>query len=145
MRDHHFLTSFESDDKLFGFIIINTHISPGDANKEISELSKTMLEVFNLYKKEIVLVGDFNADGSYFDENLLEQYFPDDKYEIVITNDMNTTVSTKDNTYDRIIITDGLEVKVVNFGVLDFKDYLVGNTTLKDVSDHYPVYMVLQY
>lgn len=140
-----FMVYFKEDNKKLSFIMVNVHIQPKSAEQEIHSLSKLISKVFELYKDQIILVGDFNSDGNYFNEKELNSLFPSNKYDIIINNKLNTTVATKDNTYDRIIITDGLENRVLNSGVLYFKKYLVGDTTLKQVSDHYPVYMILKY
>ena len=50
-------------------------------------------------------MGDFNADGSYFDEDGTSNLFKASGYNWLITNDMDTMVKT-DYTYDRIVVLD---------------------------------------
>ena len=75
--------------------------------------------------------GDLNADGSYYDENNIAQFT---SWDWVITNDMDTTVASSNNTYDRIIINSAAEDNFVRAGVM--------NDVTKEESDHYLVYAV---
>jgi len=81
--------------------------------------------------EDTILIGDFNADGSYYDEDNI-QHFTDWKW--VITNDEDTTVAASDNTYDRIIINEGAEDNYKNYGIMD--------DVVKSQSDHYLIYAI---
>ena len=92
-----------------------------------------------LMKQEFIVMGDLNADCTYFDEDsnstLSEYYW-------CINNGVDTTTKLTNCTYDRIIITNS---SVSDFtgeaGVFRFDiEYglMVNETTA--VSDHYPVY-----
>ena len=52
----------------------------------------------------------------------------------MITNDIDTTVATSDNTYDRIIFNDATGNNFLSVGVMD--------DVTKSQSDHYLVYAV---
>ncbi|KAA0001097.1 MAG: hypothetical protein FE040_00970 [Thermoplasmata archaeon] len=80
---------------------------------------------------DTLILGDLNADGSYYDENDREQFI---NWDWVITNDMDTTVASSDNTYDRIIINNAVENNLISVGIM--KD------VTKDESDHYLIYAV---
>ena len=54
--------------------------------------------------QDTIIIGDLNADGSYYDEDIILHFTTRDW---IITNDIDTTVAASDNTYDRIIINDG--------------------------------------
>lgn len=136
---------FETDDKKLSFQIVNVHISPGTAKLELTYLSILSSQLIAKHQQEIILVGDFNADGSYFPEQDLLTLFPNNIYNIVIGNELNTTVAISNNTYDRIITSDKLPIKIIQSGVLYFESYLTPNITTKQISDHYPVYMVFEY
>jgi len=138
-----FSAFFETDDDSLEFQMVNVHISPKDAKHEIQALSIKIYEYINSYRKDIILVGDFNADGHYFNEEDLINYFPKKDFSIIISNDMDTTVAESDNTYDRIIITSGLNDNVENFGVLYYENYLPPNILENEISDHFPVYLIL--
>jgi len=130
----------------FDFVLINNHISPGSAKIEIAYMPTIMEEVEKIFSDpDVIAVGDFNADGSYFKEVELGNIFPKSKYSQLIPNDVNTTVAVSDNTYDRIIITDNvIEDWTGEYGVYIFEDYYEFiNVRPKDISDHYPVYVEL--
>jgi endonuclease/exonuclease/phosphatase family metal-dependent hydrolase len=139
-----FAVFFQTQDT-FDFIIINNHIQPGNAYREINALP----EVADYYRRnwqepDILLVGDFNADGSYYDERLLREVFPPEQYRIVITDEYDTSVAPSENTYDRIIITAAAaEDYAEKSGVLRFDElYAFDQYPIRprDVSDHYPVW-----
>jgi hypothetical protein len=93
---------------------------------------------------DVALVGDFNADGSYYDESDLALIFPEEEYRIIITNDYDTTLAPSDNTYDRIIITaSAVEDYAGPCGVFRFDeiyDFSELSIQPRQVSDHYPVW-----
>jgi endonuclease/exonuclease/phosphatase family metal-dependent hydrolase len=128
----------------FDFILLNNHIQPSAAEKEIRALPRVVTYYVDLWKDSDVLVmGDFNADGQYFDGSLLDSIFPVTEYRIIFTNE-NTTLARSHNTYDRFIITNpAVEDFTGNFGVIrfdevyDFKSY---GFSPRKVSDHYPVW-----
>lgn len=137
-----FLSTFKTDDERIEFTMINVHISPSQAEEEIKYLGY-MTDIFvGVFGENMILVGDFNADGSYFDEDKLQGYFTE--YEIVIGNELDTTVAPSDNTYDRIIISQDINNYYYDSGVLYFENYL-GDIEAELVSDHYPVYVILKY
>jgi hypothetical protein len=62
----------------------------------------------------VIFVGDYNADGSYFDEDLWPTLFDAesagggilaDTFVQVVENLVDTTVASSSNTYDRAIIS----------------------------------------
>jgi deoxyribonuclease-1-like protein len=130
----------------FDFTIVVCHVKPNDAENEIialAEIPPVLLEA-NPLENDIIILGDLNADGTYLDEETLTSIFAPDDYKILITNDMDTMTKT-DNTYDRIIITQGTydyEYIEDSAGVFEF-DWVLGiddEELVYDVSDHYPVY-----
>jgi endonuclease/exonuclease/phosphatase family metal-dependent hydrolase len=139
-----FAVFFQTLDK-FDFVIIDNHIQPNNAYKEISALPK-VVDYYrrNWHEPDILLVGDFNADGSYYDEHLLWEVFPPDQYRIVISNEYDTSVAQSENTYDRIIITtSAVEDYAEKCGVLRFDELYTFeqyNIRPRDVSDHYPIW-----
>ncbi|GHV79703.1 deoxyribonuclease [Spirochaetia bacterium] len=129
----------------FDFILINNHIQPSNAAREIAALPEVVRYFQELWgEPDVVLAGDFNADGNYYDETMLAGVFPENEYHSIITNEYDTTVALSDNTYDRIIITaSALEDYAGACGVIRF-DELYDFTELtiqpQQVSDHYPVW-----
>ncbi|GMO38984.1 MAG: hypothetical protein Ta2B_18510 [Termitinemataceae bacterium] len=129
----------------FDFVLIDNHISPSDAENEISALP----EVINYYKNlwneaDVLIVGDFNADGKYYDESFLTSIFKDSEYKIIIDNENDTTVAESSNTYDRFIITSSaIEDYNNSYGIIRFDEiYDFSKLTIepKHVSDHYPIW-----
>jgi endonuclease/exonuclease/phosphatase family metal-dependent hydrolase len=139
-----FAVFFQTRDK-FDFVIIDNHIQPKNAYKEVNALP----QVADYYRRvwnetDILLVGDFNADGGYYDERFLWEVFPAEEYQIVISNEYDTSVADSENTYDRIIITtSAVEDYTGKRGVLrfdqlyNFDQYLIRP---REVSDHYPIW-----
>jgi len=128
----------------FDFILLNNHIQPSAAEREIRTLPRVVTYYVDLWKdSDVLIMGDFNADGQYFDDSLLDSIFPVTEYRIIFTNE-DTTLARSHNTYDRFIITNSaVEDFTGNFGVIrfdevyDFKSYGIPP---RKVSDHYPVW-----
>ena len=93
---------------------------------------------------DVICLGDFNADGSYYDEDVYLTDFPSTGFLWLIGNDVDTTLAASDNTYDRIVTTlDSDEDFAGATGVLRFDTvYDFSSPTLEpdDVSDHFPVW-----
>ena len=136
-----FVAFFQSGN--FDFKIVNNHIKPDDADKELSQLAVVINNIYDSSsEKDIIVLGDMNADGSYFNEQELTTILP--LWVQLIGNDKDTTVAVSDNTYDRMMARDttanaeyigtsGVFRWDTEYGVID-ADFI------KKVSDHYPVY-----
>jgi endonuclease/exonuclease/phosphatase family metal-dependent hydrolase len=129
----------------FDFLIIDNHLQPSGALAEISALPEVIRYYRDLWQEtDILVLGDFNADGSYYNEALLESTFPLSEYAIIIGNDVDTTVATSANTYDRFIITGtAIEDYTGNSGVIRFDeryDFSSLSIEPRNVSDHYPIW-----
>lgn len=135
---------FETYNDGFDFVVINNHIAPREANIEIPHLLDVVNDVeAHFTESDIIILGDMNADGHYFNEKALQSTFP--SYDILIPNNADTTVAPSENTYDRIIVTPSLrEDYTGRWGVYYF-DSIYDFETLtiepKEVSDHYPVWI----
>ena len=127
----------------FDFKLANNHIKPEDVSAELSQLAVVINDIYNSSsEKDIIVLGDMNADGSYFNEDNLVVIFP--LWIQLIGNDEDTTVAVSDNTYDRMMTRDttanveytgksGVFRWDAEYGITDF-------SFIKKVSDHYPVY-----
>jgi len=129
----------------FDFILIDNHISPSDAANEIAALPEAASWFRELWgETDIIILGDFNADGAYYNEDALVTVFPAEEWLSLITNDYDTTVAASSNTYDRIIISvSTLEDFAGAQGVLRFdeaENFPALGIEAKTVSDHYPVW-----
>lgn len=139
-----YIASFRSGN--FDFTLVGIHTKPDDARLEIGNLTNVVSFILseNTVEKDIIVMGDFNADGRYFDENDLSNPFKTSEYYWVITNDMDTMTKT-DYTYDRIVLmnaTHSNEYIEESSAVFYFDiEYGINNATLvEEVSDHYPIY-----
>jgi endonuclease/exonuclease/phosphatase family metal-dependent hydrolase len=127
------------------FILINNHLKPLSAAEEIDSLPE-VIGWFSAYwnEKDVLTAGDFNADGYYYDENLLPLVFPEPDYRVIISSEFDTTLAERDNTYDRLIITAAMnEDYAHSCGVLRFdEDYDLSRCGIEpwELSDHYPVW-----
>jgi endonuclease/exonuclease/phosphatase family metal-dependent hydrolase len=149
------IANFETvhPDSNLDFSLITIHTSPKLAEEEIPALKAVIEETRDLYcEPDVICLGDFNADGSYFyegDESHLSEFDPE-SYITGIPNYYDTTVADSDNTYDRIQMTINMrndytgKSGVFRFGeVYDITGCEGGRTkagTEKAVSDHYPVW-----
>jgi deoxyribonuclease-1-like protein len=130
----------------FDFTIIVCHVKPDDAESELHALEDVVSVVLEAdpTEEDIILMGDFNADGDYLDEDELPLIFSPDEYHILITNDLDT-MTTSDNTYDRMIVMDGTfdnEYVLDSAAVYRFDSEfgLADGEFVQAVSDHYPVF-----
>jgi endonuclease/exonuclease/phosphatase family metal-dependent hydrolase len=93
---------------------------------------------------DVICLGDFNADGSYFSESSYSSVFPSSSYAWLIANSVDTTVASSSNTYDRIVTLKTSEEDFAGTaGVYQYDQVLsLGSLTPGDISDHYPVQVV---
>jgi endonuclease/exonuclease/phosphatase family metal-dependent hydrolase len=136
------VTSFRAGG--FDFTLVTCHVKPSDAERELEALAEAAGEIraANPGEVDLLLMGDFNADGDYLDESELANIFPAPGFRSVIGNEEDT-MTTSDNTYDRIILSDGVTelaegtAQVYRF---DVELALDDQELVQRVSDHYPVH-----
>jgi endonuclease/exonuclease/phosphatase family metal-dependent hydrolase len=132
-----FFAQFKVNDYVFA--LGNFHIKPDDAPTELESIKKVdsyMTSFFDM--NNMIYLGDFNADCSYFDE---DEYTYLKKYYWVVDNSVDTTVGATDCTYDRIIITEGVKQRYAGeWNVFRFDEILDLQIDKASVSDHYPVW-----
>ncbi len=137
----------------FDFSLITIHTSPSLAVTEIPSLKTVMDEVKTLYSEpDVICLGDFNADGSYYTEGTTDWLsgFDITLYITGILNSFDTTVALSSNTYDRIQMTNSLstdytgDAGVFKFGEVYDVTVCEGTAltagTEDAISDHYPVW-----
>lgn len=129
----------------FDFVIADIHTKPADATREISYLPQVIADASRHFgEPDVLVVGDYNADGSYFNESSYSSDFPAGKFIWLIKNSVDTTVAKSDNTYDRMVGTESLAQDYDGkTGTLRFDQVFdLKATGLKplDVSDHYPTW-----
>lgn len=138
-----FLVHFKSKQGSFDFVLVNIHTKPNDAAAEIDALASVVEDAkqhFN--EQDVIVLGDFNADGSYFQEENDDTALEDEAYSWLVCDDVDTTVAKGDNTYDRIVVTQGLmEDFTGEVGVRYYdEEFDLTPEQTKDISDHFPVY-----
>ena len=82
----------------FDYVLVNVHIKPDDAKREIAALADVVKDADEKFANDhdIIVLGDFNADGSYFSENTITG-FRNQTYTWIVSDDMDTTVATSDS------------------------------------------------
>nr|AAH79505.1 Zgc:101000 [Danio rerio] len=133
-------------------VLMPVHTKPEDSVKEIDELYDVFQDVRKKWKTDnIMILGDFNADGSYVSDKKMKQIRirSDPEFHWLISDDEDTTASThNDNTYDRIVIYgDDMMQAVVPGSAKPFNFQTAFSLTEEDalkVSDHYPVEVELK-
>ncbi|MDD3043407.1 MAG: endonuclease/exonuclease/phosphatase family protein [Methanosarcinaceae archaeon] len=138
-----YIASFETLEGDFDFTLITVHTDPDEATGEINALADVAAYAREIYPDEddFMVMGDFNADGSYFDENG-NSSLSTETYSWLINNSADTTTKASNCTYDRIVISDSTMSEFTGTsGVFryDLEYNLSYNETIA-VSDHYPVY-----
>jgi hypothetical protein len=109
----------------WSFSLYTIHLDPDDVFNELTELES----IVGTDPHDVIIIGDLNADGSYYDENDIH-HFPTWKW--AITNDMDTTVAASDYSYDGMIINAAAENNLLSVGIMD--------DVTSDQSDHYLIY-----
>ena len=124
----------------FDFTMFSIHTKPALAVEEINALH-TVVEVYrenNSLETDLVILGDFNADCSYANsQELWESPLRQPQYNWLVNDLADTTVSSTDCAYDRIVTLGDLNGRLV--GTWGIDDSF--NST--DISDHYPVWFDL--
>jgi len=137
-----YIASFTSG--TFDFTLVGIHTKPTDACNEIGNLTSVVTSIMNKgNESDIIVMGDFNADGTYFDEDDTSS-FKDPQYTWIINNTWDTMTKTG-WTYDRIVLgtqTCSYEYIQDSAQVFYFDEAynLIDPEFVQDVSDHYPVY-----
>ena len=141
-----FIASFRTVDGNFDFVLATIHTDPDEATEEIDSLPLVVDDAKAHFPGEldIIVLGDFNADCSYFDEDDATCPLRDPSYTWLISNDMDTNLASSSCTYDRIVITNDAQAEFAGTaGVYRFDEvFSLSADAADDVSDHYPVYAV---
>jgi len=149
---------FSTVDSSFKFTVLNIHTKPQEAFEEVDALLRIGNEMNSFYKyiltsngfepsgnqnflKNIIMLGDYNADCSYLSES--EIISLKEKYSLLywlIPEDVKTNLATSLNcTYDRIVITKDMIGHITgNYGV-------DRSFSSSEVSDHYPIWYEFTY
>ncbi|XP_029945975.1 deoxyribonuclease-1 [Salarias fasciatus] len=127
------------------FSLIPQHTSPDSAVQELAALSGVVADVRARWNTNyIVLLGDFNAGCSYVTGSEWQQIgiYTDKSFQWLIPDSADTTVSTTNCPYDRIVATADMMKGVVQNTATVYnymKELGLSQSQALDVSDHYPV------
>lgn len=134
-----YIAAFKAINGNYDAVLMVIHTDPDEATDEINALSDVMNYTQLLYPVEgdFILMGDLNADGSYFKEGSSSTL---DGHYWLIDDSQDTTTKSTDYTYDRIILADISDL-YGQFGVHRFDlEYNLTEEQTVAVSDHYPVF-----
>ncbi len=147
------LAYFQVKDRPLDFLALTIHTRPGLAKAEVPALARAMDELASsLGEADVLCLGDFNADGSYYAEGPGQSLagFPEARYVTLIPNEADTTVAAASLAYDRMEASASLREDwtgawgVVRPGSLWDLSACEGGAdsagTERALSDHYPVW-----
>lgn len=125
------------------FSYVSLHAKPDDAVAEIDALVEVYDVVAQQYGEDALLAGDFNADCNYVCSTCWGgiDLWTDDRFTWLLGNSLDTTVSSTDCAYDRLVVA-GKSMTDASRSAQVFRfdlEYGLDYQTTKDVSDHYPV------
>jgi endonuclease/exonuclease/phosphatase family metal-dependent hydrolase len=132
----------------FGFLGI--HTKPDDAVNEINALVDVYDSVSSMWGlTDFILSGDFNAGCTYVTSadwaNI--RLRTDSRFMWVIGDSIDTTASSTNCPYDRLVLAGSkMQGAYISGSAVPFNyetAYGISNTLALDVSDHYPVEMLL--
>lgn len=144
-----FVVLFASNAAQEAFALIPQHTSPSFALQEVDALYDVVTDVRQRWNTDnIVLLGDFNSDCNYVTGSEWNQIrlYTDKSFHWLITDEADTTVSSTDCAYDRIVVTDHAMKRVLpgTAKVYDFqKEFNLKLNLALAVSDHFPVEVTL--
>lgn len=120
------------------FVLITVHTAPEKSRREIPALGQALAWARARYEGQdgFVILGDFNASGSYASASDLARWRANElNYRRIVGDDSDSNVSTASaRAYDRIVATDGMAARYGGKHEVDraFTDAAV--------SDHWPVW-----
>lgn len=106
--------------------VYNLHTDPDNVSLEMTNLESLVSNRGN-----VMIIGDLNADCNYYN-NIEQTQF--DNWHWIIKDNEDTTVSSTNCAYDRIILNNDAYKEYSSFGI--YKDGIN-----KDVTDHYLVWV----
>jgi endonuclease/exonuclease/phosphatase family metal-dependent hydrolase len=138
-----YVSEFKAKNGNFDFVLITIHTDPDTASQEINDLTMVVEDARSRSQGEgdFIVMGDLNADCSYFNENSQSPLKSND-YNWIIGDSIDTTTKSTTCTYDRIIISTHAKTDFTgDSGVFRFDTaYNLNYESTIAVSDHYPVY-----
>ncbi|XP_064644179.1 deoxyribonuclease-1-like [Lineus longissimus] len=132
------------------FAIINVHIKPNDAVREIGDLTHVYDTVEAHWDLEdIMFAGDFNGDCNYVTKEEFKSISlrTDSRFSWLTSDCEDTTSGSTNCAYDRFVAAGSKLIDSVvpgSSGVFDFKEaYGLTQEQTRKVSDHFPIVIEL--
>ena len=130
---------------VFDFFLINIHTKPEDAFNEINNLDTVVKDAESKFagEKDFIVLGDFNADCTYFNEKADSSTLERPEYYWAVEDSADTTTKSTVCTYDRIVFKKDATFSdyASSWEVFRFDNlYALNQELTEDVSDHYPVW-----
>ncbi|XP_077993228.1 deoxyribonuclease-1-like [Glandiceps talaboti] len=142
-----FLSSFTAVED---FAIAAIHVDPDIAVQEIDSLTDVYDDIVKRWRlQDVLIAGDYNADCSYVKSSEWPyiRLRTDSRFTWLIEDDDDTTVSSTHCAYDRLVVAGAALTSAVDptsSAVFYYDTYYGLDYELAyDVSDHFPVEMVL--
>lgn len=107
----------------------NIHTKPDNVQQELYYLEQIVSDNNN-----VLIIGDLNADCSYYNNDKETEF---DNWNWIIEDNQDTTVSTTNCAYDRIILNNDAKKELADFGI-EKKEIT------SSISDHYLVWVELK-
>ncbi|XP_025107221.1 deoxyribonuclease-1-like isoform X2 [Pomacea canaliculata] len=145
-----FIVKFRAENsEVADFALVAIHIKPKKAYEELKALNDVYLDVKNRLSRNIIILGDLNADCTYMPKKYWSDIDLRQNTELwwPIGDDMDTTTSRTHCAYDRFIIAGRLRKAVLqeSVGIFDFATVLgLSLEEAREVSDHYPIELELR-
>jgi endonuclease/exonuclease/phosphatase family metal-dependent hydrolase len=115
--------------------LYNFRSRPEEAQEELEFLETLIEDVEDVEEDIIIVLGDLAADCDYYDYDSESEFKAD--WTWIIKNDEDTTSTSEDCAYDRIIMSDEAEKEYINSGI--YKTNITEN-----VSDHYLIWVEIE-
>jgi len=122
------------------FTMIGMHATPSDVTAELKALPLVYNEAKQKFgHRNIFIVGDLNADCSYYNPSLGFNFFAD-ALTALVPEGTDTTVANTSCTYDRVLAFGNLPRSSSRAQAFNFQAaYNLTLAEAQQVSDHYPV------
>lgn len=120
----------------YDFLMIQVHTKNTDATYEIRKLAEVYEYAIDRYEiEDVIILGNLNADCAYFNTEELEDFY------WLIDESIDTTTTSSDCAYDRIIVSSTIEDDVLHADVYSLDGF--SPDLIDATSSHYPIYGIL--
>jgi endonuclease/exonuclease/phosphatase family metal-dependent hydrolase len=141
------IAKFKANNGTLGFVLITVHTDPDEAKEEIDALPKVLEDAKEHFpgEKDFIILGDLNADCTYFEEDDMSSPLRDPQYTWLIDSSVDTSLASESCVHNRIIVTTAMAkedyASAMGSGAFRFDEaFGLSPNQAKQVSDHYPVF-----